>query len=171
MFTTFQRCLLPPSYRWWVSRAQEIDLMMEAASTSEMLVNFYQTPRRNKPEVCYLHTRCLKNLISHPVVMNDLLGTMWNWSCPKMKLGVSKIRINCVTSDPQDYALLMLVIMRSLHKMNTYRADRVCLSYVSAWNRRTDFDEILYGYYGIGGHPNLVLFSLLQWVIQTWQTH
>jgi hypothetical protein len=31
-----------------------IALMMEAISTSEMLVNFYQTTRRNNPEGCHL---------------------------------------------------------------------------------------------------------------------
>jgi hypothetical protein len=30
-------------------------LMMEAASTSEMSVNFYQTTRRNNPEDSHLH--------------------------------------------------------------------------------------------------------------------
>jgi hypothetical protein len=34
-----------------------IALMMEAASTSEMSVNFYQTTRRNSPEVSHL---CVK---------------------------------------------------------------------------------------------------------------
>jgi hypothetical protein len=33
-----------------------IALMMEAASTSEMSVNFYQTTRRNNPEYSHLHT-------------------------------------------------------------------------------------------------------------------
>jgi hypothetical protein len=34
-----------------------IALMMEAVSTSETLVNFYQTTRRNIPEDSHLHTR------------------------------------------------------------------------------------------------------------------
>jgi hypothetical protein len=34
-----------------------IALMMEAASTSETLMNFYQTARRNNPEGSHLHTR------------------------------------------------------------------------------------------------------------------
>jgi hypothetical protein len=33
-------------------------MMMEAASTSETLVNFYQTTRRNNPEDSYLHVYC-----------------------------------------------------------------------------------------------------------------
>jgi hypothetical protein len=39
--------------------------MMEAASTSEMSVNFYQTTRRNSPEDSHLHTRSRENLKSH----------------------------------------------------------------------------------------------------------
>jgi hypothetical protein len=42
-------------------------LMMEAASTSETSVNFYQTTRRNNPEDSHLHTRRRENLKSHPV--------------------------------------------------------------------------------------------------------
>jgi ribosomal protein S15P/S13E len=39
--------------------------MMEAASTSEKSVNFYQTTRRNIPEDIHLYTRRLENLKSH----------------------------------------------------------------------------------------------------------
>jgi hypothetical protein len=39
--------------------------MMDAASTSETSVNFYQTTRRNIPEDSHLHTRCRENLKSH----------------------------------------------------------------------------------------------------------
>jgi hypothetical protein len=42
-----------------------IALMMEAASTSETLVNFYQTTRRNYSEDNNLHTRHRENLKSH----------------------------------------------------------------------------------------------------------
>jgi hypothetical protein len=35
--------------------APAIALMMEAASTSETSVNFYQTTRRNNPEDSHLH--------------------------------------------------------------------------------------------------------------------
>jgi hypothetical protein len=38
--------------------------MMEAASTSETLVNFYQTTWRNIPEDSHLHTRRRENLKS-----------------------------------------------------------------------------------------------------------
>jgi hypothetical protein len=39
-----------------------IALMMEATSTSETSVNFYQTTRRNIAEDSHLHTRCRENL-------------------------------------------------------------------------------------------------------------
>jgi hypothetical protein len=39
-------------------------LMMEAASTSEMSVNFYQITRHNNPEDSHLHTPCRENLKS-----------------------------------------------------------------------------------------------------------
>jgi hypothetical protein len=38
--------------------------IMEAASTSETLVNFYQTTRGNKPEDIHLHIRRRENLKS-----------------------------------------------------------------------------------------------------------
>jgi hypothetical protein len=39
--------------------------MMEAESTSETSVNFYQTIRRNIPEDSHRHTRRSENLKSH----------------------------------------------------------------------------------------------------------
>jgi hypothetical protein len=42
-----------------------IALMMEAASTSETSVNFYQTTRRYNPEYSHLHTRRRENLKSY----------------------------------------------------------------------------------------------------------
>jgi hypothetical protein len=39
-----------------------IALMMEAASTLETPVNFYQTKRRNNPEDSHLHTHRRENL-------------------------------------------------------------------------------------------------------------
>jgi hypothetical protein len=42
-----------------------IAVMMEAARTSEMLVNFYQTTRRYNPEDSYLRTHCHENLKSY----------------------------------------------------------------------------------------------------------
>jgi hypothetical protein len=40
-------------------------MMMEAASTSETSVNFYQTTWRNNPEDSHLHTRRRENLRFH----------------------------------------------------------------------------------------------------------
>jgi hypothetical protein len=40
-------------------------LMMEAVSTSEMSVSFYQTIRRNIPEDSHLYTRRCENLKTH----------------------------------------------------------------------------------------------------------
>jgi hypothetical protein len=42
-----------------------IALMMDAASTSETSVNFYQTTQRNIPEDSHLYTRRRENLKSH----------------------------------------------------------------------------------------------------------
>jgi hypothetical protein len=42
-----------------------IILMMEAISTSEMSVNFYQSTWCNIPEDNDLHTHCCENLKSH----------------------------------------------------------------------------------------------------------
>jgi hypothetical protein len=43
-------------------------LMMEAVSTSETSVNFYEATRRSIPEGCYLHTRRRENLISNLLI-------------------------------------------------------------------------------------------------------
>jgi hypothetical protein len=42
-----------------------IALMMEAASTSEASVSFYQTTRRNNSEYSHLHTRRRENMKCH----------------------------------------------------------------------------------------------------------
>jgi hypothetical protein len=48
-----------------VSAASNIRaMMMDAASTYETSVNFYQTTRRNNPEDSHLHTRRRENLKS-----------------------------------------------------------------------------------------------------------
>jgi hypothetical protein len=39
--------------------------MMDAARTSETLVNFYQTKRRYNPEDSHLRTHCRENLTSY----------------------------------------------------------------------------------------------------------
>jgi hypothetical protein len=46
-------------------------MMMEAASTSETSVNFYQTTQRYNPEDSHLHTRRHENLKSY-LMMTDL---------------------------------------------------------------------------------------------------
>jgi hypothetical protein len=50
-------------------------VMIEAVSTSETSVNFYQTTRRNIPEDSHLHTRMHENV-------NNLL-----WFAPETKFG------------------------------------------------------------------------------------
>jgi hypothetical protein len=50
--------------------------MMEAASTSETSVKFFQTTRRNNPEESHLHTRHRENLKS-------LKGYMFNGASKK----------------------------------------------------------------------------------------
>jgi hypothetical protein len=42
--------------------------MMEAARTSETLVNFYQTTRHYNPEESHLHTDCCENPISYTII-------------------------------------------------------------------------------------------------------
>jgi hypothetical protein len=44
-----------------------IALMMEAARTSETLVNFYQTTQRHNPEDSHLPTHCRENLKSYSI--------------------------------------------------------------------------------------------------------
>jgi hypothetical protein len=50
--------------------------MMEAASTSETLVNFYQTTRRNIPGESHLRTRRPKNLKSHK--SDHFFSSVWS---------------------------------------------------------------------------------------------
>jgi hypothetical protein len=60
--------------------------MMEAANTSETLVNFYQTTRRNKPEDSHLHTRRRENLKSHIIysprmaILPRMLYNIYSWN-------------------------------------------------------------------------------------------
>jgi hypothetical protein len=46
----------------------KIALMMEAVSTSETSVNFYQTTRRYNPEDSHLHIRRRENLKSNVLI-------------------------------------------------------------------------------------------------------
>jgi hypothetical protein len=60
-----------------------IAVMMEATSTSETSVNFYQTTRRNNPEDSHLHNRRRENLqslqlhILEILILNLGLETCW----------------------------------------------------------------------------------------------
>jgi hypothetical protein len=55
IFWNIMPCSLIEIYRRFKDACLLIALMMEAASTSETLVNFYQTTRRNIPEDSHLH--------------------------------------------------------------------------------------------------------------------
>jgi hypothetical protein len=52
-----------------------IALMMEAARTSETLVNFYQTTQCNNPEDSHLHTCGHENLKSNFLLMNGKIDS------------------------------------------------------------------------------------------------
>jgi hypothetical protein len=60
-------------------------LMVEAASTSETSVNFYQTTWHNIPEDNHLHTRHHENLKSNPILV---IG----WLFSEFKHLVNKLR-------------------------------------------------------------------------------
>jgi hypothetical protein len=51
------------------ARGLLIALMMEAARTSETLVNFYQTTQRYNPEDIHLRTHCHENLKSYLLIL------------------------------------------------------------------------------------------------------
>jgi hypothetical protein len=67
----------------------------------------------------------------------------------------------------------IMLIMRSLHDMNAYSADYVCLSInmIQLKNCWIDIDEIWYGLYAIGVYPKILLFNFLQLVIPIWWTN
>jgi hypothetical protein len=48
-------------------------MMMEAARTCEMLVNFYQTSWHYNPENSHLRTHCHENLKSYFMAFNSLV--------------------------------------------------------------------------------------------------
>jgi hypothetical protein len=50
---------------WIVTPCSLVALMMEAASTYETLVNFYQTTRRYNPEDNHLHFEVILRTIMH----------------------------------------------------------------------------------------------------------
>jgi hypothetical protein len=51
--------------------------MMEAARTSETLVNFYQTTRRYNPEDSHLRTHGRENLKSYLLIVLSAKGTVF----------------------------------------------------------------------------------------------
>jgi hypothetical protein len=59
------------------SLVEAIALMMEAASTSEMSVNFYQTTRRNNPADSHLCTRRRENFKSHKICHLKIRRLEW----------------------------------------------------------------------------------------------
>jgi hypothetical protein len=69
VFWVVAPCSLVETYRRFRGACclhnQEIDLKIEAASTSETSINFYQTTLRNNPEDSHLHTRRRENLKSY----------------------------------------------------------------------------------------------------------
>jgi hypothetical protein len=72
-------------------RISLISLMMEAASTSETLVNFYCTTRRYNPEDSRLHTRRRENLNSYSLVINiPSFDTTWSEYWQRLKKTISK---------------------------------------------------------------------------------
>jgi hypothetical protein len=60
-----------------ISSLKMIALMMEAARTSETLVNFYQTTRRYNPEDSHLHTHRRENLKSYLTFQVYWQGNSW----------------------------------------------------------------------------------------------
>jgi hypothetical protein len=85
--------------------------MIEAESTSETSVNFYQTTRRNNPDNSHLHTRRRENLKSHiflsPVRRGDILcrilleflEQLWNRCCHFSKLLNRFTPWNCMRTE------------------------------------------------------------------------
>jgi hypothetical protein len=65
VFCVVVPCGLVEVYQRFRGTCCLIALMMEAASTSEKLANFYQTTRRYNPEDSHLHTRRRENLRSY----------------------------------------------------------------------------------------------------------
>jgi hypothetical protein len=68
-----------------------IALMMEAARSSETLVNFYHITRRYNPEDSYVHTLCRENLKSYICEAVLPLGRPGHrWDC-NIKLDIREI--------------------------------------------------------------------------------
>jgi hypothetical protein len=69
-----------------IIKAMDGALMMEAANTSETLVNFYQTTQRNNPEDSHLHTCRRENLksrnnnVSYAHAKSNIYIYVYQWS-------------------------------------------------------------------------------------------
>jgi hypothetical protein len=72
-----------------------IALMMEAASTSETFVIFYQTTRRNNPEDSHFLTRRRENLTSHlrHAVLLFSAGKYWDNIVDRPQFYVFSLRV------------------------------------------------------------------------------
>jgi hypothetical protein len=64
-----------------VQEIKYIALMMEAARTSETVVNFYQTTRRYNPEDSHLGTHRRENLKSYYIKYSTNLFILTFWIC------------------------------------------------------------------------------------------
>lgn len=71
--------------------------MTEAASVSETSINFYQTARRTKPEVRYVHNRRCVNL--KPLRLKHILQAFVNRVCVSC--------LSYVCSDLLTYAVIL----------------------------------------------------------------
>jgi hypothetical protein len=69
---------------WFWGRMWTIALMMEAARTSETLVNFYQSTRRYNPEDSHLHTRSRENLKSYSNEPSCSLRWRISWQADRL---------------------------------------------------------------------------------------
>jgi hypothetical protein len=63
-----------------------IALIMEAASTSEMLVNFYQTTQHNIPENNHLRTLLIQTTSQHRLTTYKLQLSAIRWQCSTMHI-------------------------------------------------------------------------------------
>jgi hypothetical protein len=114
-----------------------IALMMEAVSTSETSVNFYQTKQRNIPEFRHLHTRHCKNLKYHIPICSQ---QMFTWKTErnakmrksKMPFPVSLCKIKGVTSLSSyvSMANLARVIFFSFYYVKCNNIGKSSLGYV-----------------------------------------
>jgi hypothetical protein len=98
VFWDVATCSLVEVYRRFRGAYCDIALMMEAESTSETSVNFYQTTRRNNPEDSHLHThRREKNLKYHNDVKSLYVLKFIKLICAQSVFEAPHIDINTYT--------------------------------------------------------------------------